>query len=96
MTRSAIQIEIRSAPDAGKRFVFDHGPITFGRADANVLTIGHRYASRKHGEIQFADGYWRLTVLGYNTTTVNGRKVRGQSRQLNDQDLVAIGNEPLF
>jgi hypothetical protein len=34
--------------------------------------------------------------LGYNTTTVNGRKVRGQSRQLNDQDLVAIGNEPLF
>jgi len=96
MHQSTIQIEIQSTPDTGRHYVFDHGPITFGRAVTNMLTIDHVHTSRQHGEIQFADGHWQLIITGRNTTTVNGRKLRGRAHRLKDQDLVAVGSQPLF
>ncbi len=92
----AIQVELRDGPTAGQRLVFDHGPITFGRADDNALVVVHPSASRRHGEIRFTDGRWRLIVHGSNKTTLNGRRVSRRPKPLTDQDVVAVDGTAVF
>jgi tetratricopeptide (TPR) repeat protein len=93
---SEIQIQILVGVNKGKRLRGRQGPITFGRADDNSLVLDQEHVSRYHGELELADDQWWLHNHSPNPTFVGKKKVGKKPRLLQDQDVVALGDQPLF
>ncbi len=89
-------IHIINRTGGGRRDVFAASPIVFGRdPDSHVMLTG-RFVSRQHGELRWEKDRWRLYVQSSNGAEINGKRVGRKGRDINDQDLVSIGQEPMF
>lgn len=91
-----IEIQMLTGPAAGRRFVLEQSPITFGRSPDNTLVIDLPYVSRRHGELRAQDGRWVLVNHSPAGTRLNRKRVTDTPRVLDPQAEVAIGDEPVF
>jgi tetratricopeptide (TPR) repeat protein len=90
-----IQVYITSGQNAGRRLVLSDASIPFGRSGQNKLVIDVPSASREQGELKFDGQQWWLHNHSTNGTRV-GRKTVRKATQLNDGDVVSVGDEELF
>jgi pSer/pThr/pTyr-binding forkhead associated (FHA) protein len=78
--------------------VYEPGPVplTFGRAEDNVVALpGDDYASGHHARVESGlDGTWVVDLGSTNGTYVNGERVNGR-RRLHDGDRLQIGDTEL-
>lgn len=91
-----LPIQIVNRTGTGRRDRFDQSPVTFGREATCQIVLAGRFVSRRHGQLQFEKGRWRLTPLSANGAEVNGKRVSKKGRDLRDQDQVSIGGEDMF
>ena len=90
------EIHVINRTGGGLREAFAAPVVTFGRGSDNMLIVGGEHTSRLHGELRCEDDRWLLVNLGANGTELNGRRVTGKPRQLNDRDVVGVAGEALF
>jgi phosphoserine phosphatase RsbU/P len=70
--------------------------ITLGRSSDCTLPIRDRFLSRKHAEIYFGNGEWRLRDCGSaNGTFLNGTRVQGES-PLKPGDRIVLGDSEVI
>jgi hypothetical protein len=75
---------------AGKRFVIDGGPVTFGRGEDNDIVIADPSVSRLHAELrQEADGYVIVDRGSSNGTWVNGAAITAHRLRSGDEIMIA-------
>lgn len=68
------------------------GAIILGRAPECDLVLDSERVSRRHAEIAFEDGRWRVEDLdSLNGTKVNGTKLKGQTAIVGSGDVVEVG-----
>ena len=68
------------------------GAITVGRAPECDLVLESERVSRRHAEIAFENGRWRVEDLdSLNGTKVNGTKLKGQTAIVGTGDVVEVG-----
>lgn len=91
-----ISVQIITGPGTTRRESFGEPVISFGRDAGNAIVLSEPTASRKHGELRFAEGQWVLVNLSPNGTRVNGRSVTRKAHPLSDKSMVAIGDHPVF
>ena len=90
-------VVVRSkAIPVGKAFEPGPVPMTFGRADDNVVALpGDDYASNHHARVESGlDGTWVIDLGSTNGTYVNGERVDGR-RKLHDGDRLQVGDTEL-
>lgn len=78
--------------------IFDEKGGSIGREPENQLVLPDptRVISRVQSRISYANGEFRLTDEGGNASTVNGLRVgRGNSRSINDGDVIECGDYKL-
>lgn len=93
---AAIVIQIVTGPGTSRREVFEESPLSFGREGSNEIILAEPTASRQHGELHFEEGQWVLVNLSPNGTWVNGRKITRKPCVLHHQDVVSVGDRPIF
>ncbi|MCC7192601.1 MAG: FHA domain-containing protein [Phycisphaeraceae bacterium] len=93
---STISVQIITGPGSTRREAFTDPVISFGRDASNAIVLSEPTASRKHGELRYAQGQWVLVNLSPNGTRVNGRSVTRKAQPLMDKDMVAVGDHPVF
>jgi dipeptidyl aminopeptidase/acylaminoacyl peptidase len=83
-----------TGPFAGRIVALPDTMVTVGRAPDNDLMIGDPATSGRHGRIEVRQGAFWISDLGStNGTLVNGEPVI--EKQLNDGDLIAIGQNTI-
>ena len=90
-------VVVRSqAVSVGQAFEPGPVPLTFGRADDNVVPLpGDDYASGHHARVESGlDGTWVVDLGSTNGTYVNGERVDGR-RRLHEGDRLQIGDTEL-
>ena len=91
-----IQIRILAGSSSGRMESLDHASFSFGRHAENGLTVDAEFVSRRHGELSYDEGQWRLTNLSTNGCEVAGKRVGRKGSALRDRDVVSIGGAPVF
>jgi pSer/pThr/pTyr-binding forkhead associated (FHA) protein len=91
-----MHIAIMAGPDAGKRVVLTQSPITFGRAAGNTIVLDLPHISREHGELRYADGRWMLVNHSANGTKLGGKLVTARPREIDGEQVVAIGDDAVL
>ena len=90
----AAKLTFESGPFAGRIVALPDTMVTVGRAPDNDLMIGDPATSGRHGRIEVRQGAFWISDLGStNGTLVNGEPVI--EKQLNDGDLIAIGQNSI-
>ena len=75
---------------AGETFALEDAPTTIGRSPECAVFLDDVTVSRKHAELEHADGRWTIRDLGsLNGTFVNRKRI--ESVDLEDDDEVQIG-----
>src|SRR4051794_27733093 len=86
-----VQIYSADAPVFGVRSV-TAAPVVIGRGDDCDIVIDDRRASRRHAEVRFVDGGWRIEDLGsHNGTFVDAARIEGTFVTTHDA-VLATGN----
>ncbi len=91
-----LNVQLLSGPGSGRSVTFTESPITFGRDVDNVLVLNEAAISRKHGQIEFADGQWLLHNLSVNGTKLNSKLVQKKPTRMRSGDTIAVGSQPLL
>ena len=82
--------------DLGKTIYLDKPLLRIGRSSDNDLWIDDNSISRMHCQIQSAEGNAILHDLGSaNGTLINGERLRGGSRVLQNEEKIRIGKTDL-
>jgi hypothetical protein len=90
----AAMLTFESGPFAGRIVALPSEMVTVGRAPDNDVVVGDPATSGHHGRIEVRIGSFWLSDLGStNGTLVNGEPVI--EKQLNDGDLIAIGQNTI-
>jgi ABC transport system ATP-binding/permease protein len=81
----------------GRRVALDGSSLTIGRQSVNDIVLDSESASREHARIERISGpAFRLCDLSSsNGTYLNGERLNGETRLLNDGDALRIGGETL-
>ena len=84
-------LEVTSGPEKGRRVFLHPGQrYVIGRAEGTDLVLADTRVSKRHAELRFHGGEWRILDLdSTNGTRINGRSVREEA--LSDGDEVAVG-----
>lgn len=90
----SIQLHILDGPAANRRQMFDQDTVRFGRDADNDVILTLETASRRHGELTFTEGRWRVSNLSANGTQLNGRAVK-KPRPVSEGDTISIGKKPI-
>lgn len=89
---SAAFLAVKKGPDFGNKYDLKAGDTTIGRDASNDVLVNDNFASEKHALIRSENGEYDLYDLAStNGTLLNGEKVIG-SKQLNNNDVIAIGD----
>src|SRR4051812_13373550 len=89
------KLVVLAGPLCGEAFPIDGPGVTIGRDTATQLSIPDRLMSRRHCEVEIADGGFVLRDLGSsNGTFVNGIPTR--ERVLQHGDRIRVGDSVLL
>jgi diguanylate cyclase (GGDEF)-like protein len=81
-----------AGPRTGETHRLRHGEQVVGRGTNSAIPIGEDSASRQHAKVTVRDGVVTIEDLqSRNGTYVNGEKLAGGVRQLEDGDKIQIG-----
>jgi hypothetical protein len=87
-------LTFESGPFSGRIVALPNQMVSIGRAPDNEVVVGDPATSGHHGRIEMRSGSFWISDLGStNGTLVNGQPVI--EKQLNDGDLIAIGQNTL-
>ncbi len=92
----ALQVEYLTGPNAGRKLLLRDTCVTFGRSSERTLPLDLQFASREHGEFNFANGQWQLTNLSNNGTRLNGKNVTNKPRPIKGTCTITIGDDDVF
>ena len=92
----ALQVEYLTGPNAGRKLLLRDTTVTFGRSSERTLPLDLQFASREHGEFNFANGQWQLTNLSNNGTRLNGKNVTTKPRPIKGTCTITIGGDDVF
>jgi hypothetical protein len=93
---TALQIEILTGPNAGRKLLLRQALITFGRSTDRTLPIDLPFISREHGEFAFNQSQWQLINHSPNGTSLNGKLVTTKPRAIKSVSTVSIGDADVF
>jgi hypothetical protein len=86
------ELRVVSGGRVGQRWELPSTDIKIGRDATNLVSLDDGKISREHSKIRFVDGAFHIIDLGSsNGTYVNDVQIGGQT-QLNDGDLVRVGD----
>jgi hypothetical protein len=75
---------------SGRAFDLEAGPVSVGRSSENDIALDDRRISRRHAELDLANGRWGLRDLdSTNGTALNGRLIKHSP--LHDGDRISFG-----
>lgn len=92
----ALQVEILTGHNAGRKLLLRQTCVTFGRSNDRTLPIDLPFASREHAEFLFDHGTWKLVNHSNNGTRLNGKLVTNKPRPIKDAATVTIGDTDAF
>ena len=92
----ALQVEYLTGPNAGRKLLLRDTCVTFGRSSERTLPLDIQFASREHGEFNYAHGQWQLTNLSNNGTRLNGKNVTTKPRPIKGTCTIRIGDADVF
>ena len=87
-------LTFESGPFSGRIVALPNQMVSIGRAPDNEVVVGDPATSGHHGRIEMRSGAFWISDLG----STNGTRVNGQpviEKQLNDGDMIAIGQNTL-
>ncbi len=90
---SAIEVQILAGSQAGRRLLFDAGPVSIGRAGDCDIVIDLPYVSRRHAELRRDDGGWVFTNLSWNGTIVGRHHLMDREQALRRPVDVHVGEQ---